>query len=503
MPRESKWYLGIVIIVLIVILILYFYSSSILSPISPFSSNTPLYSKKEYYKSAEYPSVAENLSKDPNIVEVNLTTGDNQVEILDDGTNLYNYNKSFPGPLIEAKRGDNLIVNFFNDLKEDSYIVWYGLKYEQEITSARSITYRFKLERAGLFHYRSHSRTQVNMGLFGVLLVKDFDEDEKYNMPTEEKVLAFSDIKLDEKNQVDVAFSSIPEEKLYQHVNGILGNVILTNGVYDGHMTLIRNVPTRLYLVNSATDRFMKISLEGHDMLRIGGDQGILERPILIKEKNGLILTTGERAEIVFVPRKGRIRLFTETNVRGIQNVIDGEGDNFELSDEIDTESEKIVLVTFETEVERKEIGDDDEELRIPLKLKSVKKILIKEDVEKAKVLNVNFSNMDRNIKIVKGTYILEVRNEGSLCNNFYLHGFTFQHIDTLFLEKEKGGKEKRVVNKLIEDKDTIYIPAKSIVRLAVKFSEHKSSFFQSHILTHAELGQQSFLQIISTTSEI
>ena len=496
MPKEAKWYVGIVIIVLIVILILYFYSSSIISPLSPFSSNTPLYSKKEYYKSAEYPSIAENLSKDPNVVEVNLTTGDNQVEILDDGTNLYNYNKSFPGPLIEAKKGDNLIVNFFNDLKEDSYIVWHGLKYEQEVTSARSITYKFKLEKAGLFHYRSHSRTQVNMGLFGVLLVKDYDEDEKYNMPTEEKVLAFSDIKLDEKNQVDVAFSSIPQEKLYQHVNGILGNVILTNGVYDGHMTLVRNVPTRLYLVNSATDRFMKISLEGHDMLRIGGDQGLLERPILIKEKNGLILTTGERAEIVFVPRKGRIRLFTETNVRGIQNVVDGEGDNFELDDEIDTESEKIVLLTFETEVQERgfgEAGEEDEELKIPLKLKSVKKVLLGEDVE---VINIDFSNMDRNVKLVKGTYILEVRNDSALCNNFYLHGFTFQHIDTYFL-KEK----KKVVNKLIEDKDTIYIPAKSIVRLAVKFFEHKSSFFQSHILTHAELGQQSFVQIVGTTN--
>jgi FtsP/CotA-like multicopper oxidase with cupredoxin domain len=482
---DKRWYVGIIIIVLIVLLILYFYSSSL-----PFSNSPLLYSKKEYYKSAEYPSIAENLSQDPNVVEINLTTGDNQVEILDDGTNLYNYNKSFPGPLIEAKKGDTLVVNFFNDLSEDSYIIWHGLKYEQEITSGRSITYKFNLDRAGLYHYRSHCRTQVNMGLFGVLLVKDYDEDEKYNMPAEEKVLAFSDIKLNENNQVDVAFSSIPKEKMYQHVNGILGNVILTNGVYDGHLTLTRNVPTRLYMVNSATDRFMKISLEGHDMLRIGGDQGLLDRPILIKEKNGLILTTGERAEIVFVPRKGKIRLFTETNVRGIQSVVNGEGDSFELSDEIDTESEKIVLVTFETEIEKREIGDDDEELKVPLKLKKVKKI----NTEGCEKIEIDFLNMSREIKRVKGTYVLEVKNDSVLCNNFYLHGFTFQHIDTVFL----GKKAKIVVNKLVEDKDTIYIPAKSIVRLAVKFSDQKSSFFQSHILTHAELGQQSFLQIVS-----
>ena len=79
-------------------------------------------------KSAEYPRRAENLSEDPNVVEVSLTASDNEVQILNgNSTKVYNYNKSFPGPLIEAKCGDRLVVHFFNDISEPSTITWHGL----------------------------------------------------------------------------------------------------------------------------------------------------------------------------------------------------------------------------------------------------------------------------------------------------------------------------------------------------------------------------------------
>ncbi len=495
MERE-KIVIIIIVFFLIIFLYLFFYKSEHSS-----------YSKS---KSAEYPTVAENISKDPNIVEVSLTASDNEIQILDEeNTKLYNYNKSFPGPLIEGKVGDTLIVNFFNDLVEPTSIIWHGLSsssfdnsslfqnsekgknYQKYMTNSEdkaqavlpgsSYIYRFKLNRAGLFSYRSNTnaREQTSMGLYGVVLVKDYKEDALYKMPSNQYVLAFSDLNLDTASQVDIEFSSIPEEKLYQQVNGILGNVILTNGVYDGHISLYKNIPVRLYLVNCATDRFMKISLEGHDMLRVGGDQGILERPILIKEENGLILTCGERAEIVFVPRRGKVRLFTETNVRGIQNVVQDEQGNFELDQKVDVESEKIVLVTFVMD------GQGEEDLQIPLHLKKVKRIKVDQCTG---IIPVNFGKEMTDVKILKdGTYIIEITNESSLSNNFYLHGQTFQHIDT-----------NQVENKLIENKDTIYIPAKSVVRLAATFKRDTS--FSSRILTY---DQKAIIQIVADCKDV
>ena len=450
-------------------------------------------------KSAEYPTIAENISRDPNIVEVSLTASDNEIQILDEeNTKLYNYNKSFPGPLIEGKVGDTLIVNFFNDLVEPTSILWHGLTSSAfdnsengPVPPGSSYIYKFKLNRAGLFSYRSNtnSREQTSMGLFGVVLVKDYKEDALYKMPANERVLAFSDLNLDTANQVDIEFSSIPEEKLYQQVNGILGNVILTNGVYDGHISLCKNVPVRLYLVNCATDRFMKISLEGHDMLRVGGDQGVLERPILIKEENGLVLTCGERAEIVFVPRRGSVRLFTESNVRGIQNLAQDEAGNFELNEKIESESEKLVLVTFV--MDSGNAGDAEEDLQIPLHLKKVKKIKVDHCTP---VISINYENIG-DIKIMKDmTYILEIKNDSLLPNNFYLHGCTFQHIDTIF-------NGKRVENKLLEDKDTIYVPTQSVVRLAATFKSN--TIFSSRILTRSEQGDQGLIQIVADIKDV
>ena len=500
-------------------------------------------------KSAEYPSKAENVSCDPNIVEVNLTASDNEVQILNgDRTKLYNYNDSFPGPLIEAKVGDELIVHFFNDLSEPSTVTWHGLQpnanqdgsiiSQLPVLPGESFDYHFYLDTAGLFWYHSDvdARNQVHKGLYGVILVKDYDEDDCFSLPKTEKVLAFSDLKLNDKNQVWVEFSDEPCTRASEQINGILGNVLLTNGVHEGCIKLTKNEPTRLRLVNCATDRFMKIVIEDHDFLRIGGDQGLLEKPILVKQDSGLILTTGERADIVFVPRHEKVRIYTY-NPRGIQHVEkDCEG-NFELVDKITFSDEKHLLVTFETDG-----SEEVENLEVPLELKCIKRIKVDQCTP---VIPVSFGNFPPNEKgdvdffaykigkdgipfeclnpeeapvIFEGnTYIIEVTNYSDIANNFFLHGFTFQHLDTLQVTKQGVHRE---INKVLENKDTIYIPpkpegykSKTVVRLAVKFSgkgrnihavggyptEHKAGgwIFQSHMLTHAELGQQGYIQIV------
>ena len=547
-------------------------------------------------KSAEYPSIAQNESCDPNIVEVSLTASDNEVQILNgDATKLYNYNKSFPGPLIEAKAGDCLIVHFFNDICEPTTITWHGLEGDANMDGScisqlpvqpgDSFDYRFDCLKAGLYWYHSdiNPREQVLKGLYGVILVKDYDEDDCYCLPSAEKVLAFSDLKLDSKNQVDISFNSheaIPSEfnscakhgcekdcdcdacendncaRTFSQVNGIIGNVLLTNGVYQGCISLNKNQPTRLRMVNCATDRFMKIFIEGHDLLRVGGDCGLLEKPILIKADSGLMLTTGERADIVFVPRKDTIRLLTSQNPRGIQLIKEDSCGNCKLVNDVTYPQEKLLLVTFDV-IDKK----DNCKLEVPLKLKKIKRIHVDHCTPVIPVTygmldplqstdNVEFfafsqdkhgipfdqlNKKEAPIVIADGTYIIEVTNYSPLANNFHLHGFHFQHLDTLILSKDR---KERIINRVLENKDTIYIPAcshdsytngydcdrsKTVVRLAVDFSSKNREIvaygkeprnvnghsvsggwvFQSHILTHAELGQQGFIQIIAECDRV
>jgi FtsP/CotA-like multicopper oxidase with cupredoxin domain len=539
-------------------------------------------------RSAEYPSIAENKSCEPGVIEVNLKASNNQVEVLSGNpTTLWNYNQSFPGPLIEANKGDTLIVHVSNDLSEPTSITWHGIDTpanmdgseisHEPISPGHSFTYKFQLNNAGLFWYHSdvNSRNQVHRGLYGVILVKDYDEDRCYKLPAHEKILAFSDLKLNSNNQVDISFSNNTNERIEQQINGIYGNVLLTNGVHNGCIEVERNVPLRLYMVNCATDRFMKIFLENHDFLKIGGDQGLMEKPLLVKSHHGLMLTPGERAEIVFVPRSNKINLYTEANPRGYQKVIDDGCGNCQLSDKVDKNCEKLLLVTFKTcnnssrsKSDSNSYSDEDctdNELSIPLELKKVKRIKVDQCTP---VIKVNYGEYlpdcnekcnDENVEFYAykiggkgksfrnlepkqapivfedGTYIIEITNTSVLGNNFFLHGFTFQHIDTIFVRNvyKNNFDCERVVerfqNKILENKDTIYIPGKpcnqdekgkTIVRLAVDFSnklfckdgtrdiiaygkyptECRSGgwIFQSHMLTHAELGQQGYIQIVA-----
>lgn len=536
--------------ILVIFLVLVFVIVAILIVVV-FAVNRSTSSESTKSKSADYPSVAENMSSDPNIVEISITASDNEVHVVGEGsaTKLYNYNKSFPGPLIEAKVGDQLIVHFFNDISEPSTITWHGLDVDSNMDGSLisqlpvmpgdSFEYNFCLQDAGLFWYHSdiNPREQVHKGLYGVILVRDYEEDDELGLPTSEHILAFSDLKLGEDNQVDIDYSNDPSVRASEQINGIDGNVLLTNGVHNGFICVTKNEPHRLRMVNTATDRFMKISIENHDMLRIGGDGGLIEKPILIKSENGLMLTPGERADIVFVPNSDEIKIYTLGDPKGKQHVVMDDDGYCVLVDTITPDNEKQLLVTL------KASGDSSEKLMVQLKLKNIKKIytdhctpvipvtfghyqpeeqgnveFFAQTIDKEGVSFDCLTPKDAPVVFEDGTYIIEVTNWSNMANNFHLHGFKFQHIDTVYIS---NGDKDIIYNKITENKDTIFIPprphgynAKTVVRLAVEFkdkcrdiiaygkypTDYRSGgwIFQSHMLTHAELGQQGFIQIVA-----
>ena len=207
------------------------------------------------------------------------------------------------------------------------------------------------------------------------------------------------------------------------------------------------------------------------------------------------------------------------------------------MTDVVEYNDEKILLVTFNSDN-----NSIEEKLEVPLQLEKIKKIKVDKctpiipvyfgnyepdcegnvdffafRVDKKGVPFERLSRKEAPIVFENGVYIIEITNTSPLANNFYLHGFTFQYLETLFITKENI---ERVSCSVLENKDTIYIPAKpkgkkskTVVRLAVDFrskerdiiaygkqpTDHRSGgwIFQSHILTHAELGQEGFIQIV------
>ena len=73
------------------------------------------------------PSVAENQSQEAGVVEVTLTAKETEIDLGDRKVKGYTYNGVLPGPTIEAKVGDLLIVHFYNALKEPTTLHWHGV----------------------------------------------------------------------------------------------------------------------------------------------------------------------------------------------------------------------------------------------------------------------------------------------------------------------------------------------------------------------------------------
>lgn len=101
---------------------------------------------------------------------------------------VYLVNDLFPGPVLEARSGDTLIINVANNLGEDDGISvhWHGVymkgqnKYDgatgftqNSIQPGANLTYEIKIadDQWGTFWYHSHNRVQRADGLFGALII--------------------------------------------------------------------------------------------------------------------------------------------------------------------------------------------------------------------------------------------------------------------------------------------------------------------------------------------
>ena len=103
-----------------------------------------------------------------------------------DTTNVYAFNGQVPGPTLELREGDSVIVHFRNRLPEPSTIHWHGLHLPfvadgspfHPVAPGGQHDYVFTIRpgTAGTYWYHPHPhhRTgyQVAMGLYGAIIVR-------------------------------------------------------------------------------------------------------------------------------------------------------------------------------------------------------------------------------------------------------------------------------------------------------------------------------------------
>ncbi len=522
------------------------------------------------------PHAARDLNPDPDIVEVILVATESYTKFNSEvSTTVWTYNGSVPGPTIDGKVGDTLIVHFFNNLPEETTVHWHGVKLpanmdgshiaQKAVPPGGYFRYEFKLLVASTFWYHPHVRTneQVEKGMYGALIIHDPNEHEVLGLPENEHILFLDDILLDENGQVAEPYPSEPLERALTQVNGRQGNLFIVNGRSSAEGFIQRGVPHRLRMINPSNTRFMRVSIRNHRMWRIGGDGGLLENPLeilpieLIPDEfhagqmrsdpdpsKGILLTPGERADIVFTPNKeGPVYLEWHDITRGRHSGFYLPSGNIFLTHMHDDGFDPAqTLLTLE-------LSEDQggEEYIPPQDLREIEPL----DTTNADMIMVMFGHMnpdpngnttffaamkdgmplpfmmvtpdDAPVATVGETYIISVNNMTGGDHNFHIHGFHFQWIDTEFVDMEDPNNNYVVTAPHVEWKDTILIPrrpgakgmSRTITRLAIHiddtgregliqaFGKEPSDdtsggwLFHCHLLEHANRGMMSFLQVL------
>jgi FtsP/CotA-like multicopper oxidase with cupredoxin domain len=424
-----------------------------------------------------------DLNSDPNVLEIELEARVADVKILPGTTTAaWTYNGTVPGPMLKAKVGDRVIVHFTNSLPEATTIHWHGLRVPNDMDGAPGITqaaiesgasfrYEFTLTDAGTYWYHPHldSSAQVGRGLYGAFVVEDPADPKAFG---DDLVMLLSDMSLDEQGQLLAADNGGAFGDLF----GREGSVLLVNGKVRPTLKVRNGKQQRWRMINATRARYYNIRLRHHRFMRLGGDNGLAARS---SDVYNLIITPGERADAVFTP----------ADAPGSRNVLRwvpterGYGSTFSRSPEemlyIETVADAPVtpepIPTELRAIEPLDVTNATErtlELTIAITRSSVEMGMNGVPYWKTKPLEASLGE----------TQVWRIVNNTDFSHPFHLHGYFFQVQDP---------------SRVLEWKDTVNVPTKSEVTLAVRFDDRPGAWmYHCHILDHAEAGMMGHLVV-------
>ena len=197
----------------------------------------------------------------------------------------YAFNGQYPGPLIEAVRGSEIVVAFTNRLREPTTVHWHGIRLDQRNDGVPDLSqpvvppggrfiYHLRFPDAGIYWYHPHVREDVQqeLGLYGNLLVRQ-PERETYGAAHREAVLMLDDILIGDDGPVPLGAES-PTHALM----GRFGNLLLVNGEPSYRLRAGRGEVVRFYLTNAANTRSFNLSWPGARVKVVGSDVGSYAR---------------------------------------------------------------------------------------------------------------------------------------------------------------------------------------------------------------------------------
>jgi FtsP/CotA-like multicopper oxidase with cupredoxin domain len=261
------------------------------------------------------PTLADE-NPDPDIVEVHLAAAKARATLVDKEIDVLAYNGTVPGPILQARPGQHVIVHFDNELSDPTTIHWHGLRIPDSmdgspvmhspVPAGGTFTYDFHIPEAASFWYHPHVDTnaQLERGLYGGIVIQD-DRDPIYDL---ERYLVLDDVLLDDTGNIAPARTDG-----FSAMTGRYGNTFLTNGrdAKLAQATAKRGQVERWRLVNAANARRMMLHVEGARVRIIATDGGLLEKPIDVTGE--VVLPVGGRLDLeVSYDKAGPVRMLVK-----------------------------------------------------------------------------------------------------------------------------------------------------------------------------------------------
>lgn len=435
------------------------------------------------------PRVMVDTNPAPDVVEVELTASIARLSLVPGlETDVYAYDGGIPGPVLEAREGDRVIVHFTNRLPESTSVHWHGVHLPVEsdgspfdlVAPGESRVYTFTPGpgSAGTYWYHPHphhhTASQVARGLYGGLVVRAADDPLPSSLT--EQLLVLSDNRFNADGSLDLPAPTDPAART-DFENGREGDVLFVNGEVMPTIRMRAGEVQRWRVVNASAGRYYRLAIPGHTLLHVGSDGGLFERA---REVDEILLATGERVELLV---RGSAAPGTRAVLQSLpydRYIPQTRPLGWELPRDLLT-----VEYTDEAPVAP---------IALPERLRPIEPLdPTAATATRVMVMTQGFINgatMDMSRVDVSArvgaTEIWQIENLVGMDHPFHLHGFQFQVLD-------RNG----VPEPFRSWKDTVNVPRHETARFIVRYDDHPGKWmFHCHILNHEDHGMMGILEL-------
>jgi FtsP/CotA-like multicopper oxidase with cupredoxin domain len=435
------------------------------------------------------PPVLVSRSTLPRTVEVELTAEPARLSLVPGRVNtFYAYNGTVPGPTLEVREGDRVIVHFRNLLPEETTIHWHGLHVPVEadgnpmdpIAPGGSYDYVFDvpLGSAGTYWYHphphGHAGQQVSRGLFGAIIVRPGDDPIPAGV--KDRLVLLHDIRVNSRGSLIVPSNSAEEQ-------GWEGNVVLVNGQIRPTLEIRPGEVQRWRIVNGSVARYYRLSLEGHTFLHIGSDGGLFERPV---ERQEILLAPSERVELLV---RGTGASGSSALLRSLPY------DRYLTGQRPAGWDQPIDVLTARYTTEAPVVPPTvPAVLRVVPPLDPAQATTTRNLILRYALINFRYFSPERVdfTAPLNATEIWSIENRDDMDHPFHLHGYAFQVLD-------RNG----IPEPFLAWEDTVNVPKGQSLRFVVRYENYPGRrMFHCHIMDHEDYGMMGQFEVLPERKE-